>query len=294
MSATASTSPFLNLPFPVRERVYAYLLSPHSEEDVTTINYTLSWPYLEKPSNSTFAGPQIDFCRCPERNDDDISEDQDETHIYTRYECSGPEVQFSTSSRELWILEAAHGQFNILRPATQEELADRPSVTILRASKQIHDEALPFLYRARDFFFVTGPCPRGRYQAYTTLQWFKQLSMKARASVEILSLLMQPYEEDCAVTDVERSYLELASYIHDHLPGFKWLCLDVWDDEVYQAAHVFSKLFGRDGVGLVVRRPLQDHTVQVFLGEGDFLQSFEVTEGGPDSKVDAQNLYDKY
>jgi hypothetical protein len=278
MLAKASTFRFLDLPSLIRERIYAYLLSPDPEEDVTTINYTLSWSYLDSPSNTTFAGPtQIDFCSCP-REDIDHKEGEHELHIYTRYKCAGPEVHFNTLSQGLWILHTAHGQFNILRPATQAELEDRPSVAILQVSKQLQEEALPFMYRNRDFFFITGPCPRGRYQAYATLQWLRQLRPQARAGIEILSLLMQPYEEDCNVTDVEGSYSELAAYIHVHLPSFRWLCLDVWDDDVYQAAHVFLRLFERDQVGIVVRRPLQDYNVEVFISEEGFLGSFGMIE----------------
>ncbi|KAJ4987321.1 hypothetical protein SVAN01_07191 [Stagonosporopsis vannaccii] len=275
MTARVSHFGFLNLPFSIREKIYAHLLLPHQERDITTINYTLSWPYLDNPSNTTWAGPtQIDFCACP-RADSASVEDQ---HIYTRYKCLGPEVHFTPPSEGLWILEAAHGQFNILRPASDKELEDRPSIAILRTSKQIYDEALPFLYRGRNFIFITGPCPRGRYQVYATLHWLKQLGAGARANIEILSLLVQPYEEDCNIADVGESYAELATYIADHLHRFTWLCLNVWDQTVYQAASKFLRLFDRKGMGVVVRRPLQDDGVEVFVSEEEFRCSFGDTE----------------
>ncbi|KAH6637422.1 hypothetical protein C7974DRAFT_389490 [Boeremia exigua] len=274
MTAKASGPGFLDLPISIREKIYAYLLLPYLEEDVTTINYTLHWPYLDNPSNTTFAGPtQLDPCTCPRA---DLKHEGQ--HIYTRYKCVGPEVQFKSPGEGLWVLQAAHGQFNILRPALDTELNERPSVTILQTSKQIHGEALPYLYHERDFFFVTGPCPRGRYQAYATLQWLKQLSERARANVEILSLLVQPYEEDCSTVDVERSYAELGAYIRDQLPGFKWLCLDVWDPSVYIAASVFLRLFDREGRGIVVRQPWKNGEAEVFVSKEIFLNSFEEVE----------------
>lgn len=275
MFTKISNSRFLDFPLSIREKIYAYLLLPHSEENVTTTNYALSWSYLDNPSNTTFAGPtQIDLCSCP-REDIDDGEGTHESHIYTRYQRQGPEVHFKPPSDGLWTLQAAHGQFNILRPATVDELYDRPSAAILQVCKQVHDEALPFLYRDRDFFFLTGPCPRGRYQAYDTLQWLQQLNPKARANVEILSLLVQPYEEDCNTAEVEEAYAELGVYIRDQLPRFRWLCLDVWDKGVYQAASVFLGLFDKHGVGIVVRQPWRGSEVEVFITKKSFLASFE-------------------
>lgn len=272
MPAGALKPSFLALPKSIRDRIYAYVLLPHLEEDVTTINYTLSWPCLDNPSNTTWAGPtQIDYCNCPMEGLDQ----EDHQHIYTRYKCDGPEVNFESPKKGLWLLQAVHGQFNILRPASDNELEVRPSIAVLQTSKQVYDEALPFLYRERDFFFVTGPCPRGRYQAYATLQWLKQLSKVARANVEVLSLLVQPYEEDCNMEDVEEAYAELGTYISDHLPRFKWLCLDVWDQKAYQAASVFMRLFDRKGMGIVVRQPLQGDGAQIFISRESFVASFE-------------------
>lgn len=294
MTVKTSHVGFLDLPISIREKIYAYLFLPHLEENVTTINYTLEWPHLENPSNTTFAGPtQIDLCTCPcaitseeasedtgedtEDSEEDVKDPKDQhgPHVYTRQRCLGPVVRFKVPREGLWVLEAAHGQFNILRPATNDELADWPSAALLRTCRQVHDEALPYLYRDRDFFFLTGPCPRGRYQAYATLRWLQQLSAEARANVEIFSLLVQPYEEDCNIAEVEESYAELGAYVRDHLPRFKWLCLDVWDQEVYQAAKVFVGLFDKQGTGIVVRQPQRGDEVDVFITRESFLASFE-------------------
>ncbi|KAF3053417.1 hypothetical protein E8E11_004743 [Didymella keratinophila] len=290
MTVKTSHAGFLDVPISIREN----LLLPHEEEDVTTINYTLSWPHLENPSNTTFAGPtQIDLCTCPrEVGNDNASEiatesiedpqenvndeeDQHGSHLYTRHQCLGPEVQFKSPKEGLWVLQAAHGQFNILRPATEDEVADRPSAALLRTCRQVHDEALPYLYRDRDFFFLTGPCPRGRYQAYVTLRWLQQLSSEARGNVEVISLLVQSYEEDCNIAEVEDAYAALGVYVRDHLPRFEWLCLDVWDDQVYQVANVFAGLLDKQGTGTVVRQPQRGNEVEVFVTRESFLGSFE-------------------
>jgi hypothetical protein len=157
----------------------------------TSLRFVLDWPYLDNPSNNIFAGQtQIDVCTCPHEDVNDEDEEHG-SHVYTRYRCLGPETRFKPLREGLWILQEARGLINILRPAAKE-LNDRPLATIIRVCKQVHDEALPFLYRDRGFFFLTGLCPRRRYQAYATLQWLKQLNPKARQCVQIISLLVQP------------------------------------------------------------------------------------------------------
>lgn len=46
----------------------------------------------------------------------------------------GPEVYFIPLSKELLGLQAAHGQFNILHPASIEEVEALPSAAILGVS----------------------------------------------------------------------------------------------------------------------------------------------------------------
>jgi hypothetical protein len=176
------------------------------------------------------------------------------------------------------VLHEALGKFNILRPATTAEIKCRPSSTILRVCKQIHNEACPFLYRGRNFIFLTGPCPRGRYQAYATLQWLKQLGSIARANVESLSLLLQPYEEDCNTKNVEKSYVELGAYICEQLPRFKWLYLEICNENMHHTASVFSQLLERKGFGIVVRSRLRDGEFGVIASKERFLDSFKVTK----------------
>lgn len=220
-----------------------HLSTPH---DITTINYTLEWPHLENPSNTTFVGPtQIDICRCP-RPDLPPQDDREPGHIYTRNKCAGPDVIFKTGEGELWVLQAPHGPINMLRPATKEEKERR---------NEIHDDAEPTAYEGRNLLFLTGPCPRGRYQAYATHKWLESISVSARQHVSRLSLLVQPYEEDASDAATRRAYSELSEYILQHLPGFKTLCLNIWDDEMrlYSAASEFSILLHRDGIKLIVR-----------------------------------------
>ncbi|KAI4627377.1 uncharacterized protein J4E87_003940 [Alternaria ethzedia] len=220
---------------------------PHlsTTDNVTTINYTLEWPHFENPSNTTFAGQtQIDICRCP-RSDLPSQDSREPGHIYTRSKCVGPEVRFKTRKEELWVLQSAHGPVNMLRPATKEEKERR---------NQVHEDAEPTVYERRTFLFLSGPCPRGRYQAFATQKWLESIGPSARQHVTSLSLLVQPYEEDCSAQATQRAFAELAYYILEHLTGFKTLCLNIWDDEMslWGAASEFSILLHRDDVKIIV------------------------------------------
>jgi hypothetical protein len=220
---------------------------PHlsTPSDITTINYTLEWPYLENPSNTTFVGQtQIDICRCP-RSDLPPQDDKEPGHIYTRDMCLGPEVRFSTGDEELWVLQVPQGPINMLRPATIEERTRR---------KEIHDDADPTVYAETTFLFLTGPCPRGRYQAYATQKWLESLSSPARQYMSSLSLLIQPYEEDCSDEHTRRAYRDLTEYILQNLPGFQRLSMNIWDNEMRtrSAACEFERLLLKDDVEIVV------------------------------------------
>ena len=46
----------------------------------------------------------------------------------------------------------------------------------------VYQEAVPILYRGRNFLFLTGPCPRGRYQAYATQMFLSRLTPLVRNS----------------------------------------------------------------------------------------------------------------
>ena len=214
-------------------------------DDTTTINYTLHWPYLENPSNTTFVGhSQIDICRCP-RPDLPPQGDVEPGHIYNRYQCLGPEVQFQSGEQELWVLQEAHGTINMLRPATAEEAERR---------KEIHDNTTPTVYQIHNFILLAGPCPRGRYQAYAMQKWLQGLSTLARRNISSLSLLIQPYEEDCLDKPTQQAYAELAKYISQHLPRFKTLCLHIGDYgwRLRSAVVEFSILFDMEHVKIVV------------------------------------------
>lgn len=211
--------------------------SPSVLPDVTTINYTLGWPHLENPSNTTFAGaPQIDICRCGPNN-------VDLGHVYTRYRCPRPEISFATADEELWVLQVPLGQVNLLRPANSEELQRR---------REIHDAAEPTAYAGKNFLLLSGPCPRGRYQAYATLRYLESLSPAARQNIEHLSLLVQPYEEDCSDDQGGRAYLDLAHYIVERLPAFKTLCLNIWGEETRIGSREFAMVLWKEGITIVV------------------------------------------
>jgi hypothetical protein len=206
-------------------------------QDVTTINYTLEWPHLENPSNTTFAGPtQIDICRCGPLT-------TDLGHIYTRYRCHLPQIRFTSPNEELWVLQAPLSQVNLLRPANTEEIQRR---------KEIEESADPGVYAGKNFLLLTGPCPRGRYQAYATLQFLMSLNPLARQKVEYLSLLIQPYEEDCCDDQGGRAYLALARYIVTELPAFKTLCLNIWGEETRVGSREFAMVLWKDGITITL------------------------------------------
>jgi hypothetical protein len=205
-------------------------------QDVTTINYTLEWLHLENPSNTTFSGAQFDICRCGPNN-------TDLGHLYTRSYCSRPIVRFVPPEEPLWVLQAPLGQVNLLRPANFEEIQRR---------KEITPTAEPTAYAGKNFLLLTGPCPRGRYQAYATIEFLRSLSPLARENVEYLSLLIQPYEEDCSNDQGGRAYVALAHYILEKVPSFKTLYLNIWGEETRIGSREFAMLLWREGITIVI------------------------------------------
>lgn len=244
---TNITSPFLRLPPAIRQHIYTYLLPPHLSESVTTINYDLDFPFLQHPSSTTFTPHQLDLCRCPQTSQDahDIQD-----HIYTRHICRGPDVRFHTRSAPLWILQQPGPAFNILRPATPAEVDQRPNAGILMTCKQVYEEALPLLYRGRNFLLLTGICSRGRHQAYATQTWLQRLSPQARKEITSISLLIQPNEEDCRDEDAEEEYRRLVKYVVEEMQGCTHVCLNVWPRGIRMG--VFGGLLEKNGMCVVV------------------------------------------
>ncbi|KAF2789747.1 hypothetical protein K505DRAFT_201258, partial [Melanomma pulvis-pyrius CBS 109.77] len=241
----------------------------HPEEDVITINYSLEWPFLENPRNSTFTPHQLDLCRCPQQQPR-LSNIQTKDHIYTRYICQQPTVRFTPKGGDLWLLQAPNGVLNILRPASKLELLRRPrGAAILQVNKIIYQEALPFLYGGRNFLFLTGPCPRGRYQAYATQVWLSRLSPFARDQITDLSLLCQVWEEDCRDRNALKAYASLSQYILENVSRFKSLCLNHWSEEL--PVHPFSVLFRKEEVRIFVNTTHKDGKVSEFCDASSFL-----------------------
>ncbi|KAF2707349.1 hypothetical protein K504DRAFT_343123, partial [Pleomassaria siparia CBS 279.74] len=198
---------------------------PYPEEDAVTINYSLEWPFLDNPRNNTFTAHHLDRCHCPQQQPR-LGNVQTKDHIYSRYVCQGPNVCFTPKHGDLWLLQKPNGPFNILRPASDEERQRRASTSIIFVSKLLYQEAIPLLYRDRNFLFLSGPCPRGRYQAYATQTWLSRLSSSARKGITTLSLINQVWEEDCQASNALRAYASLALYILEKVPGFRELCLN--------------------------------------------------------------------
>lgn len=241
-------------------------------DDITTINYTLSWPYLENPSNTTFAGPtQIDICRCP-RSDISSQKNEDPGHIYTRYKCASPDIHFNIPEDGLWILEAPLGPINMLRPATEAERQRR---------QELYDDDNPNRNADRKLILLTGPCPRGRYQAYATERFLKSLSAPARNHISCLSLLIQPYEEDCIDGNSRQAFTELAEYVLRHLPNFKTLYLHIWEDRcgVRSSASEFSVLLSQDDVKICVGWKRLKSDLEEYRDVKSFLKAVNADHG---------------
>ena len=156
------------------------------------------------------------------------------------------------------------GPFNFLRPAeAAEKRAQRPGLQVARTCKAVCDEVLPYLYRGRSFLLLTGPCPRGRYQAYATRVWLQRLSRVARQSVGALAVICQKYEEDCDLSGAVRAYRELGEYVVDRLPGLEVLnvCMA---DAVQRPVLEFARLCGTRGMRLRVERDWKSGNVVEF------------------------------
>jgi hypothetical protein len=236
-------------------------ISSPAFQDVTTINYTLEWPHLENPSNTTFAGPtQIDICKCGPNN-------SDLGHMYTRYSCERPNIRFAFPDDELWVLQAPLGQVNLLRPANDEEVQRR---------KRLGNGTDPAAYAGKNFLLLTGPCPRGRYQTYATLQFLKSLTPLARQRVEYLSLLLQPYEEDCCDDQGGRAYLALAKYILVSLPAFKTLSLNIWGEETRVGSREFAILLWKYGITITISWDWWSGKADEYTEAAAFLEGIDV------------------
>lgn len=229
-------------------------------QDVTTINYSLEWPHLENPSNTTFAGPtQIDICGCGPNS-------TEFGHIYTRYSCPDPVVSFASPDDELWVLETPLGQINLLRPATNEEL---------QRCKEVGEGARPRAYAGKNFLLLSGPCPRGRYQAHATLQYLRSLSLDERQHVENLSLLIQPYEEDCRNDQGGQAYMALARYILEELLAFKSLHLHIWGDATRTASRDFAILLHGKGISIRLNWDWWGESVEEYTDADAFLEAVD-------------------
>ncbi|PVH96598.1 hypothetical protein DM02DRAFT_483901, partial [Periconia macrospinosa] len=232
-------------------------LAPHAKETVTTINYSLRWPWFENPSNTTFNGAvQIDLCRCPQNLPRPrTANSKTEDHIYSRSKCYGPDVRFHHGSEDLWVCGDEYpnsGQINFPRPGVRYKAGYEAVVGILATCQAVYEEAVGVLYRNRNFLFLSGPCPRGRFQAYATRVFLSRLSPFARANITSLSIISLPYEEDANIKDAEDSYLDLAGYIQLCLPSFQTLCVNLWNEKMGTAAKSFGRVFEKNGVEILL------------------------------------------
>jgi hypothetical protein len=165
------------------------------------------------------------------------------------------------------------GQVNLLRPATSKEIRRRKEL----------DHTDPSVYASKNLLLLTGPCSRGRYQAYATLQFLESISPPAREHIECLSLLVQPYEEGCTNDETRQAYAQLACYILNKLPCFRTLCLNVWsrNEQLRTAARELGLVLWREGVSIVVRWDWDETSEEAeeFNDVEKFLEAMET--GGP-------------
>ncbi|KAF2175604.1 hypothetical protein K469DRAFT_66085 [Zopfia rhizophila CBS 207.26] len=272
---SVQSPPFLRISPDLRQRIYTYLLCLDSENEITTINYDLAWPYLQNPTSTTFTYHQLDMCSCPGPASQG-STGKHGDHIYTRYVCEGPEVQIVPKNKPLWVLQQPNGPLNILRPATKKELDRRPSANIVRANKLIYREATPLLYRGRKFRFLTGHCPRGRYQAYATQTLLSRMSTFTQEQITDLSLIYQQHEEDCRWQDVKKAYVSLARFILSNLPHCR--TLHILKCASGDGLGPFCKLFRREDMRILVRKHDANEEVECFEKE-QFVRCIIINKG---------------
>ncbi|KAF2278538.1 uncharacterized protein EI97DRAFT_431764 [Westerdykella ornata] len=283
--STPHTPAFLRLTPALRQRIYSYLLPPHPDEETTTIVYDLKFPYLQHPSSTTFTPHQLDICTCPlqplhQQDAENPSPPGCNDHIYSRYICCGPEVIVRPGTHTAWVLQQAGPAFNVLRPATDEELQRRPHAGIVLVNKAIYSETLPVLYRNRNFLLLTGICSRGRYQAYATQTWLSGLSPLARSNVTSLTLLCHSNEEDCRDEDAQLSYTDFARFCLDEVTSLQRLRLKVWPDENGISLRPFSILLGRPDFAIHMVEHLDVDDVFVFRDAATFLHYCNQKEQG--------------
>ncbi|KAF2815520.1 uncharacterized protein BDZ99DRAFT_459371 [Mytilinidion resinicola] len=202
---------FLHLPVDIRIMIYECMLGPQPGLELTSINYTTDWPYIDFKGVVKVEEDAMCSCPRPDRNGE---------HAYMRYTCPGPEVRLSTSKR-LDVSGAPRGPSMSIRKPTPAELASsRPGTSILRVSRLIYNEAFQYLYKGRTFHVLDGASSGhglGRYQCYATVAWLNMLSQEARARVEGIKILLAPYEQDCVLKVGRRSSAELCQYVITNL-----------------------------------------------------------------------------
>ncbi|KAF2263502.1 hypothetical protein CC78DRAFT_270936 [Lojkania enalia] len=219
------------------------------------INYTLMWPHLESPSNSTFTLHQLDMCNCPQ---------QKQSHIYTRYVCQGPDVQYARKENDLWLLCEPWGQFNILRPASREELRRRPSASIVRVN---------------------------RYQAYATQKWLSRLSHLAQTNITNLSLICDVFEEDCRDLDALRSYASFSRFILGNLPRCRTLHTIHWNPSL--PLRPLCMLFQREGMQILVKQEVTDDKYKFELCDAWTFYTYTGAYGHEDNPA-GKRLYHRF
>ena len=179
------------------------------------------------------------------------------------------------------MLQRPLGQINLLRPANEDELQRRID---------IEGAVEPSVFAAKNLLLLSGPCPRGRYQAYATQRFLQSLHVSRRHHIESLSLLIQPYEEDCSDDQGGRAYIDLARYIVEELPAFKTLCLNIWGEESRIGSREFAMVLWKQGVRIVVSWDWWSGETEEYTDVEEFLKGIDngVVAKGPALQVEGE------
>jgi hypothetical protein len=154
----------------------------------------------------------------------------------------------------------------LLRPATEDEIQRR---------KDLEGAVEPSVFAGKNLLLLSGPCPRGRYQAYATQRFLQSLHVSRRHHIESLSLLIQPYEEDCSDDQGGRAYIDLARYIIEELPAFKTLCLNIWGEESRIGSREFAMVLWKEGVRIVVSWDWWSGETEEYTDVEEFLKGID-------------------
>ncbi|XTI89735.1 hypothetical protein V2W45_595767 [Cenococcum geophilum] len=194
----------MSLPVELRLQIYEYIFGVTSARQSTTIRYTLCWTYMDIRRNSLKR-----ICLCPGRDDG-------RPHNYLRRRCNGPHVRFLGRKEFRNIDESKVDAY--LHAIT-------PGNDILRVSQRTHAEALPILYRSRNFKFCGGEY-FGADSLYSIAFFISSLSQYAKPHLQELTISFKFYWYDETPHRYRRSFADFCDLISSELKGLQKLNIE--------------------------------------------------------------------